>query len=80
MTQIKLYSRAFCGWCLDTKNYLQQRGLPFEEVDVGRDAAGEAELIKLSGQRYVPTIVVNGQVLANFDLRQLEQFLATLNV
>ena len=80
MTQIKLYSRAFCGWCLDAKDYLKRRKLSFDEVDVGRDAAAEAELISLSGQRYVPTIVVNGQVLANFDMRQLEQFLAKLNV
>jgi glutaredoxin len=34
---------------------------------------------RLSGQRYVPTIVVDGHVLANFDTGQLEAFLAKLS-
>jgi glutaredoxin-like YruB-family protein len=76
MQQIKLYTRQWCGWCVDAKEYLKAHGIPFEEVDVGRDAAANEEMQRLSGQRYVPTIVVDGHVLANFDVRQLEQFLA----
>lgn len=79
MKQIKLYSRELCGWCQDAKEYLRDRGLPFEEIDVGRDPAAFEEMKKLSGQRYVPTIVIDGKVLANFDVGQLEKFLATLN-
>jgi len=67
--------RLVCG-CQD---YLQAHGIPFEEIDVGRDPSADEELHRLSGQRYVPTIVVDGQVLANFDTGQLEQFLAKLN-
>ena len=80
MQQIKLYTRRWCGWCTDAKEYLKEHGLGFEEVDVGRDAAANEEMQRLSGQRYVPTIVVDGRVLANFDVRQLEEFLAKLNV
>ena len=73
-----LYSRKWCGWCLDAKDYLEKRGIPFEEVDVGKDANADAEMRRLSGQRYVPTIVVDGHVLANFDVTQLEEFLGKL--
>jgi glutaredoxin 3 len=79
MRNIKLYSRKLCGWCLDAKEYLKEHGIPFEEIDVGRDGAANEEMVRLSGQRYVPTIVVDGHVLANFDTRQLEVFLAKLN-
>ena len=79
MKQIKLYTRKWCGWCTDAKDYLREHEIPFEEIGVGRDAADDAEMQRLSGQRYVPTIVVDGQVLANFDVRQLEDFLAKLN-
>jgi glutaredoxin 3 len=79
MKQIKLYTRKWCGWCLDAKEYLNQHGFPFEEIDVGLDAAANEEMQQLSGQRYVPTIVVDGKVLANFDVEQLKQFLAKFN-
>jgi glutaredoxin 3 len=76
--KVKLYTRKWCGWCMEAKDYLQQHGIAFEEVDVGRDPAANDEMQRLSGQRYVPTIVVNGHVLANFDVEQLREFLQTL--
>jgi glutaredoxin-like YruB-family protein len=76
--KVTLYSRKWCGWCLDAKDYLESRGIPFEEVDVGKDANADAEMRRLSGQRYVPTIVIDGHVLANFDVNQLEEFLGKL--
>ena len=79
MSQIKLYSRPICGWCQDAKAYLHEHNLPFEDIDVGRDPAADAEMQRLSGQHYVPTIVVDGKVLANFDVEELEKFLAQFN-
>jgi glutaredoxin-like YruB-family protein len=79
MRNIKLYSRALCGWCIEAKDYLKQHGLTFEEVDVGRNPSAFEEMQRLSGQRYVPTIVVDGKVLANFDVEQLKQFLKQFN-
>ena len=79
MTDVRLYTRDFCGWCVDAKEYLRDRGIAFQEINVGRDRAANEEMVKLSGQRYVPTIVIDGHVLANFDTRQLEAFLAKLN-
>ena len=78
MNQVKLYSRKWCGWCLDAKEYLQSRGIPFTEVDVGKNPAEDAKMRQLSGQGYVPTIVIDGKVLANFDVGQLAEFLEKL--
>src|SRR5207249_2106855 len=79
MREIKLYTRDYCGWCIDAKEYLKEHGMRFQEIDVGRDAAANEEMVRLSGQRYVPTIVIDGHVLANFDTGQLKHFLAKLN-
>lgn len=78
MKQIKLYTRDLCSWCQDAKEYLHEHGIPFEEIDVGRNPAAYGEMQKLSGQCYVPTIVVDGKLMANFDVKQLERFLATI--
>lgn len=77
MKNIRLYSKPLCSWCMDAKNYLHQHGLQFQEVNVGQDPAAYEEMKKLSGQTYVPVIVVDGKVLADFDVTQLEAFLAT---
>jgi glutaredoxin-like YruB-family protein len=79
MRDVKLYSRKWCGWCVEAKDYLKAHRIPFKEIDVGCDPAADQEMRRLSGQSYVPTIVVDGHVLANFDTRQLERFLAKLN-
>ena len=76
MMTIQLYSKPLCGWCQEAKAYLKQHNLPFEDIDVGANAAAHAEMQRLSGQTYVPTIVVNGKVLADFDVAALEKFLA----
>lgn len=79
MRQIKLYSRNWCGWCVEAKDYLTARGIPFEEANVGKNPAADEEMRRLSGQRFVPTIVVDGKVLANFDVGKLEVFLKQFN-
>ncbi len=72
---LTLYSRTMCSWCIDAKDFLQARGYTFTEVDVGRNRAAYEEMKELSDQSYVPTLVAGEEVLANFDVHQLEKFL-----
>jgi glutaredoxin 3 len=73
--QLKLYSREWCSWCIDAKDFLARHGYKFIEIDVGKDRQAYAEMTKLSDQTYVPTFVAGDNVLANFDTDQLEKFL-----
>ena len=73
--QLKLYSREWCSWCIDAKEYLSERGYNFTEIDVGQDRDAYEEMKELSEQTYVPTFVAGDKVLANFDTDQLERFL-----
>ncbi len=74
-TDLKLFSREWCSWCIDAKEYLTAKGYQFTEVDVGEDRAAYAEMKELSDQTYVPTLLAGDEVLANFDTDQLEKFL-----
>jgi glutaredoxin 3 len=76
LMELKLYSRKWCSWCMDAKEYLSTRGYRFVEVDVGKDRQAYQEMLELSEQSYVPTFVAGDKVLANFDTNQLERFLA----
>ena len=73
--ELRLYSREWCSWCIDAKDYLTERGYTFTEIDVGEDRAAYQEMKELSDQTYVPTFVAGEKVLANFDTDQLEKFL-----
>ena len=75
VSDITLYSRAWCSWCIDAKEYLSVRGYSFVEINVGEDRRAYEEMKQLSNQTYVPTFVAGDKVLANFDTDQLEKFL-----
>ena len=75
-TEMKLYSREWCSWCIDAKEWLSERGYAFTEIDVGQDRDAYKEMTELSDQTYVPTLVAGDEVLANFDTDQLEKFLS----
>jgi glutaredoxin len=76
LMELKLYSREWCSWCIDAKEYLESRGYKFLHIDVGEDRQAYEEMKTLSEQTYVPTFVAGDKVLANFDTDQLERFLS----
>ena len=73
--ELRLYSREWCSWCIDAKDYLTEKGYSFNLIDVSKDRQAYEEMKQLSEQTYVPTIVAGDRVLANFDTDQLEKFL-----
>src|SRR5438132_6821880 len=76
LMELKLYSREWCSWCIDAKEYLEARGYKFAAIDVGEDRQAYEKMKELSKQTYVPTFVAGDHVIANFDTDQLEKFLS----
>lgn len=72
---MKLYVKTWCPWCVRAQEYLDQRGYEYELIDVEADRKDYDEMIKLSGQRYTPTLEVGGLVLPDFGPDELEEFL-----
>ncbi len=54
--------------------WLDDRGVEYEKVDVVGDEAAFDEMIRLSGQELAPVIDVNGEILADFGPDQLADF------
>ena len=72
--KIRLFVKPFCGWCDEAKDWLEERSIAYEELDVISDRAAFKEMKELSGQTLAPVIDVDGEVLADFDTDQLEKF------
>jgi glutaredoxin 3 len=72
---LKLYVKTWCPWCITARNFLLKHGYRFEEIDVEADRAAYAEMIRLSGQSYTPTLSVGDKLLADFGPEELQDFL-----
>lgn len=78
---MKLYVKTWCPWCIDAVRWLQGHGYTFEQIDVLADAEAYRHMKKISGQSLTPTLeLASGEVLPDFDVRQLEKFLAGHNI
>lgn len=71
---VRLFIKPYCGWCHEAKDWLDERGIAYEALDVISNATARREMIDLSGQTLAPVIDVDGEVLADFDTGQLAAF------
>lgn len=76
MNTVKVYSTPTCPWCHRAKDYLTNKGIKFEEIDVSKDNVKAQEMVKLSGQMGVPVIMVDSEVIIGFDQSKLDKLLA----
>src|SRR6185503_1169105 len=72
--KIRLFIKPYCGWCHEAIDWLDERGLAYEKLDVTADAAARKEMAALSGQTLAPVIDVDGEVLADFGTDELEEW------
>jgi glutaredoxin len=72
---LKLYHKAHCSWCHKAREILDTRGYRYEAVEILENPAAFDEMIRLSGQSFVPVLVAGGKILADFGPEELEAFL-----
>lgn len=71
---VRLFIKPWCGWCHEAVSWLNERGVQYQVLDVVAEPTARQEMRQLSGQTFAPVIDVDGQVLADFDTKQLEEF------
>lgn len=75
--EITIYSRPWCGSVLRVKHWLDQRGIPYAEIDTSRDPEAARRLEELNnGYQSVPTILFDGvHVATEPSTEELERLL-----
>jgi len=61
--RIKLYTGDYCSYCRRVKKELERLNLPYDEVYA--DADGREEVTRLSGQRAIPILTIDDEVLVD---------------
>jgi glutaredoxin 3 len=79
-TSMTLYVKAGCPWCRVAEEYLSKHGYKYEGRDVRVDPAAFAELKRISGQVYTPTLVIGDLILLDFGPDELADFLKRHNI
>jgi glutaredoxin 3 len=62
-TGIKLYTGDYCPYCVRVRGELERLNLDYDVVHV--DADGREEVIRLSGQRKIPILTIEDEVLVD---------------
>jgi glutaredoxin 3 len=61
--EIRLYTGNYCPYCRVVRRELERLGLDYEAVDA--DADGREEVIRLSGQRAIPILTLDDEVIVD---------------
>jgi Glutaredoxin and related proteins len=62
---LTLYTTPWCGDCRRAKQFLNERGVAFAEINVDEDSEAEELVLRVNnGRRKVPTIHFDGRYFA----------------
>jgi len=67
MSEIIIYSKRNCPYCIHAKNLLTSIGLSFKEVDLTNDAEKLKILVETTQHRTVPQIFIDSKFIGGFD-------------
>ena len=76
---IKVFSTPTCPYCTTLKNFLKEKGIEFEDIDVSKDQKAAQEMIDKSGQMGVPVADIDGEIVVGFDRERICQLLKIEN-
>ena len=73
--RILIYTTSWCRDCRAAKKFLDERGIPYEEIDIEKNPDA-AEIVKKlnDGMRKVPTLDIEGKLVSGdrFDAARFE--------
>ena len=69
---IKIYSTSWCPSCIKAKRFFEMKGWDYKEINVADKHEDREEDFKVSGQRTVPVIDIDGEIIVGFDRNKIE--------
>jgi glutaredoxin 3 len=73
MSQVVIYSKEVCPYCVNAKNLLQKKGAQFTEIKISDDVTREEMIKKSGGRMTVPQIFIGEKHIGVYDdLRALD--------
>jgi glutaredoxin 3 len=68
MTRVRIYTKQGCHYSNDALFFLDEKGIPYEEVDITDDPQRRAEMIEAAnGADTTPQIFIDGQHVGGYE-------------
>jgi glutaredoxin 3 len=67
MARVTVYTTEPCGYCRTAKALLDRRGVPYEEINLAKDADGRTELVARTGMMTFPQVILDGEAIGGFQ-------------
>ena len=73
--KVKIYSTPTCMYCKMAKEFFDEKGISYEDINVAEDEAARNEMVEKTGQMGVPVINVGDEYIIGFDQGKLAELL-----
>lgn len=73
--RVRLFSTPACPYCFTLGEFLKEKNIKFEEVDVSKDKKAMEEMIKKSGRLEAPIVEIDNEIVVGFDKEKIEKLL-----
>lgn len=70
--KVTIYSASWCGFCHAAKQYLDKLGVKYDDQDVDNDPKAAEQAVKKSGQRGIPVLDIDGDIIIGFDRPKID--------
>ena len=72
---VKLYTTPACPYCFTLREFLKEKNVEFQEIDVSQDDKARDEMIERSGQMAAPVLDIDGEIVVGFDKEKILKLL-----
>ncbi|MBP6949098.1 MAG: glutaredoxin family protein [Candidatus Pacebacteria bacterium] len=73
--KVEIFSTDTCHFCHMAKEWLESKGVPFIEYNVGTDTEKRKEMMEMTGQLGVPVVRIGDNVMIGFNPDQMAKIL-----
>ena len=78
--KITVYSAVWCGFCHQAKQYFDSIGIKYTDKDVEKEPEAGLEAVNKSGQRGIPVIDIDGEIIVGFNRPAIDAALQAHNL
>jgi len=75
MPKVKVYSTPSCPYCELLKQFLKDKGVEFEAIDVSQDEKSQNYIMEKTGKITVPVTEIDGEIVLGFERAKIMELL-----
>jgi glutaredoxin len=59
--KVQMYATSWCGDCRKARDFLDDHGIEYTEINIDHDPEAAAEVVRRMGKRAIPQLVIDGE-------------------